>query len=150
MGEAAELKQEYDRRVAAINSKYVTPERNATHAAAAPLLLASTGVTPVEEQKALREAKQNYKTQMQYQGHYPKEATELKQEYDRKVATIKKKYAAVAVGSVLAGTAAMFAANIRARTAAPLHQPFLLACLLWQTVSISFVRLNEEEVELLL
>jgi hypothetical protein len=41
----------------------------------------------------LHEAKQDYKIQLTYQGAYPEEAKELKQEYDDKVAKIKKQYA---------------------------------------------------------
>merc|ERR1712187_807750 len=117
--EAAELKQEYTKEVATIKSKYA----NAT---SEPLLLASADDTPVEERDALREAKQNYKTQMQYQGSYPKEAAELKQEYERKVAAIKSKYAAATAVFALVGVAAVFTAK-RFRSAATLQEPLLVS-----------------------
>lgn len=87
--EAAELKQEYNHKVAAIKAQYQT---TSDHGGAEPVILASAGISD-EGKTALYAAKQNYKTQMQYQGHYPKEAAELKQEYNDKVAAIKSRYA---------------------------------------------------------
>merc|ERR1712019_58525 len=97
--EAQELKEEYDRKVAKIKSKYEDrADSSSNDANKEPLLLASADESS-EEKDALRRAKQNYKTQMQYQGFYPKEAQELKDEYDRKVAKIKSKYEAPADSS---------------------------------------------------
>merc|ERR1712019_303247 len=107
-----ELKEEYDRKVAKIKSKYEAPaDSSSDDANNEPVLLASADESS-DEKAALRRAKQNYKTQMQYQGSYPKEAQELKEEYDRKVAKIKSKYEAPAdsaamsssVGSVVLAT----------------------------------------------
>merc|ERR1712187_718813 len=90
--EAQELKEEYERKVAKIKSKYEAPSDSSSDGAnKEPLLLASADESSAEKD-ALRRAKQDYKTQMQYQGSYPKEAQELKEQYDRKVAKIKSKY----------------------------------------------------------
>merc|ERR1712187_980654 len=97
--EAQELKEDYERKVAKIKSKYAAPvDSTSNDQSNEPLLLASADESG-EEKDALRRAKQNYKTQMQYQGFYPKEAQELKQEYERKVAKIKSKYEAPADSS---------------------------------------------------
>merc|ERR1719235_592621 len=45
-----------------------------------------------EEKNQLREAKENYKTQMMFQGQYPKEAAELKRDLEKEKARIKREF----------------------------------------------------------
>merc|ERR1719502_9613 len=59
-----------------------------------------------EEKNQLREAKTNYNIQMKFQGQYPDEAKELKQEYEKEVARIKSQWNA---SSNLAGAPLMLA-----------------------------------------
>jgi len=93
-----------------------------------PLLLAGVDGSE-EEESALREAKQNYKNQMLYQGHYPKEAAELKQEYQKKVMDIKSKFAVPPTTGVFAASAlvgiALTLTSMRLRIATVKHEPLL-------------------------
>jgi hypothetical protein len=83
--EAAGLKKEYEDQVAQIKRKFnsTTPET--------VVLLATSD--SMEMKAALRKAKDEYVTQMEYQGQYPQEAAELKHQYETKVAAIKSEYA---------------------------------------------------------
>jgi hypothetical protein len=81
--EAIALKKEYQAQVARIKSKF-----NATETA---MFLATSDSR--EMKAALRQAKDDFVTQMQYQGQYPGEAVDLKKEYEKRVAHIKNEYA---------------------------------------------------------
>jgi len=85
--EANELKEEYASQVRRIKSLYASKDCGSD----AVLLAASPNCA--EEAGDLHEAKQDYKIQMTFQGDYPEEAKELKQEYEQKVLKLKKQYA---------------------------------------------------------
>merc|ERR1719408_674744 len=70
--EAKELKQELQKEEAKIKEEFAAPAAPAAPA----LLLAEGAATPAQEKRDLKEAKENYKMQMVYQGAYPEEAKE--------------------------------------------------------------------------
>jgi hypothetical protein len=88
--EAAELKDQYEKKVARIKSEYASK--------GSPLTLLSEGACG-DEESDLQEALNNYKIQKGFQGAYPKEAAELKEEYDSQVRRIKSLYASNVCGS---------------------------------------------------
>jgi len=95
---AASLKRGYEAQVARIKSEF---ESNNTK----PVMF----LAPAESTKmkaALRSAKDDYLTQLQYQGEYPQETAELKHEYKERVAQIKSEYASQGVALMLLGESA--------------------------------------------
>merc|ERR1719230_859623 len=109
--EAKELKQEYKKEVAKIKEEF------APTAAPSLLLIAGTAASKDQEKRDLKEAKENYKMQMEFQGAYPDEAKELKQEYKKEVAKVKEEFAPKAAPALL----------LAAGVAAPQGQELLLA-----------------------
>jgi hypothetical protein len=83
--EAEELKKEYKAQVARIKSKFESNQSK-------PVMFLATPDS-MKMKAELREAKDRYLTQMQYQGQYPKEAADLKRQYEKDVARIKSGFA---------------------------------------------------------
>merc|ERR1719281_1875173 len=85
--EASDLKREYEKRYQAANTS--APQDLLQLAAAS-----SQNSDNAQEAAAIKEAKENYKIQMQYQGQYADEARDLKREYEERKAQIEKRYQA--------------------------------------------------------
>merc|ERR1711981_593993 len=85
--EANELKEEYASQVRRIKSL------NASKDCGSDAMLLAARPNCAEEAGDLHEASQDYKIQMRFQGAWPEEVQELKQEYEKKVLKLKKQYA---------------------------------------------------------
>merc|ERR1719335_40251 len=85
--EAAELKRDLEKEKARIKREFNTSEGSAVFLASEP-----ASQEPEEEKNQLREAKENYKTQMMFQGQYPKEAADLKRDLEKEKARIKMEF----------------------------------------------------------
>merc|ERR1719399_2747739 len=92
--EAKDLKRQYEQEKVRIEKRY-----QAANSSSPQDLLQLAATSPqrnanAQEQAALREVKEGYKIQMQYQGQYADEAKDLKRQYGQEKARIEKRYQA--------------------------------------------------------
>merc|ERR1719214_76578 len=92
--EARDLKREYEERKARIEKRYRAANTSAPHDLLQLAAASSQNSDNAQEAAAIKEAKENYKIQMQYQGQYADEARDLKREYEERKAQIEKRYRA--------------------------------------------------------